>query len=49
MGRPGEGHINWRGIVEAKRKKQKAQDELDNDGRPDIYNLDRNYNCVKHV
>lgn len=49
MVRAGEGIIDWKSIVEAKRKKQKAQEEQDNEGKPDIFNLDRDYNCVKHL
>ena len=47
--RPGEGIINWRSIVEAKRRKKKELEELANEGKPDPFNLDRDYNCVKHV
>ena len=49
MVRPGEGIINWKQIVESKRKKQKAQEQLERHGKPDVYNLARDYNCVKHV
>lgn len=49
MVRPGEGIIDWKRIVEAKRKKQKAQEELDNDGKPDVFKVDKDYNCVKHI
>lgn len=47
--RPGEGFVNWDGIVEAKRRKKKEREERERDGKPDPYNLDRKYNCVQHI
>ena len=47
--RPGEGLIDWNSIVEGKRRKQRAKEELEQEDKLDIYNLDRNYNCVKHI
>lgn len=32
MVRPGEGFIDWKGIVEAKRRKKRQQQELENEG-----------------
>ena len=39
----GQGNIDWRKIVEYKKKKKA---ELDN--KP-VNKLDKRYNCVKHV
>jgi len=39
--RPGEGLIDWDAIVEAKRRKKKEREELENEGKPDPFNLDR--------
>ena len=47
--RPGEGYIDWDRIVEVKRRKKREVEKLENIGKPDPFNLDRDYNCVKHV
>ena len=39
--RPGEGFIDWKGIVEAKRRKQRLQEEIDNEGKPNPFVIDR--------
>ena len=49
MVRPGEGIINWNSIVEAKRRKKREQKEQENEGKPNPYRLDKQYNCVRHV
>ena len=47
--RPGEGFVNWDGIVEAKRRRAKEAEERSKEGKPDPFNLDRKYNCVQHI
>ena len=47
--RPGEGFVNWDGIVSAKRRKKKEREERERESKPDPYNLDRKYNCVQHI
>ena len=47
--RPGEGFVNWDGIVEAKRRRAKEAEERAKEGKPDPFNLDRKYNCVQHI
>ena len=49
MVRPGDGIIDWKTIVEIKRRKKRQLEELEKDGKPDPFNLDRDYNCVKHI
>ena len=49
MVRPGEGIINWKAIVEVKRKRQKEREEQEKQGKPDYSKLMREYNCVQHV
>jgi len=39
--RPGEGIIDWKSIVEVKRKKKRELEEMQREGKPDPYNLDR--------
>ena len=39
--RPGDGMINWKQIVEAKRRKKREQEELQNEGKPNPFRLDR--------
>ena len=47
--RPGEGKVNWKSIVEVKRRKQRQLEELEREGKPDPFHLDPSYDCVKHV
>ena len=49
MVRPGEGIIDWKAIVEGKRRKKREKEELERSNKPNPYKLDTKYNCVKHV
>ena len=49
MVKPGEGMINWKAIVEVKRRRQREREEREREGLPNPQKLQREYNCVKHV
>lgn len=47
---PAKGIVDWAALVAAKRKKKRMKAELERDSnKPDPFNLDKNYNCVKHI
>ena len=49
---PAKGVMDWNAVMMVKRNKKRQKAELERkqqNMRDDPYNLDKNYNCVKHI